>query len=88
MVPANVRSVKVATPFVAESVVVPPSVPADAVTAIGAVEVSTTMSLESRTLTTGWVENAAPDPAPTGWAVTDNLAAVPETSNASAVADV
>ena len=78
----------VATPFVAESVVVPPRVPADAETVIDAVDDSTTMSLASRTLTTGCVAKAAPEPAPTGWVVTDNLVAVPATSNASAVADV
>ena len=65
-VPANVRSVNVATPLVVETVVVPPSVPPLAETSIDAEAVVTTLSPESRILTTGCVLSNAPAVSPTG----------------------
>ena len=88
VVPANVRLVNVATPLTAATVVVPPSVPADAETDTEAVEDSTTRSLASRTLTTGWVDSEAPAVAPTGCVVTLSLVAVPVTLRTNAVDDV
>ena len=65
-VPANVRSVNVATPLDVETVVVPPSVPPLAETSMDAEAVVTTLLPESRTLITGCVARRAPAVAPTG----------------------
>ncbi len=82
------RLVKVAMPPDAEIVVVPPSVPPDAVTTIEADDVVTRFPPLSSTLTTGWVPSAAPAPAPTGCAVTDNCVAAPTVGVTDWVADV
>lgn len=88
MVPANVRLVKVAIPLDAEIVVVPPSVPPDAVATIKADDDSTKTSFESRTLTMGCVARLAPAPLPTGCVVTESLVAVPDTFRINAVEEV
>jgi hypothetical protein len=64
-----VRSVNVATPLDVETVVVPASVPPLADAVIETFAVVTTLFPESRTLTTGCVERAAPAVAPTGCVV-------------------
>ena len=65
-VPAKVRSPKVATPFVALIVLVPPSVPPVGATVIDVVAEVTTLLPLSRTETDGKVESSAPAVSPTG----------------------
>ena len=65
-VPANVRLVNVATPLDVATVVVPVRVPPLTVTSIDADAVVTVLLPESRILTTGCVESAAPAVAPAG----------------------
>ena len=75
--PANVRSVKVATPLTALIDVVPPSTPPLATTTMVAVALVTVLLLASAIRTTGWVASTAPDAAPTGCVVTRIFAATP-----------
>jgi hypothetical protein len=77
-VPVIWQPAKVATPELAASgLVVQPSVPDDEVSVIGADELVTTLPPESSTLTTGWVENAAPFVADDGEAVKTSWVAAP-----------
>jgi hypothetical protein len=81
-VPESTKSVKVATPLTAATVVVPLKVPdpeaIDATTLT--VEVVTVFSEASVTLITGWVVSAAPLTAPDGWAVIIAFEAAPVVS--------
>ena len=86
--PANVRSVNVATPLDVETVLVPASVPPLAVTSIDAEAVVTVLFPESRILTTGCVESAAPAVAPTGCVVIEICVAAPTVGVTDCVATV
>jgi len=70
--PVIFKSVKLATPFTAFTVVIPESVPLplviEAVTAL--VAPATVLPLLSRIAITGWVEKTEPLNAPPGWVVT------------------
>jgi uncharacterized membrane protein YfbV (UPF0208 family) len=93
-VPERTRSVKVATPLTAATVVVPFKVPdpeaIDATTLT--VEVVTVFPEASVTLITGWVVRTTPLTAPDGWVVIIALEAVPKLSakllEVAAVSDV
>ena len=63
---ACVKSVNVATPLTAVTVVVPLNVPPDAETVTDAFECETVLPIASTMRTTGCVANAAPDELPTG----------------------
>jgi hypothetical protein len=81
-VPESTKSVKVATPLTAATVVVPLKVPdpeaIDATTLT--VEVVTVFSEASVTLITGWVVSATPLTAPDGWVVIIAFEAAPVVS--------
>jgi hypothetical protein len=78
-VPERTRSVKVAIPFTAATVVVPLNVPVpEAIDAtILTVEVVTVFPDESVIRTTGWVVSATPLTAPDGWVVIAACVATP-----------
>ena len=93
-VPESARSVNVATPLTAATVVVPLRVPVpDAIDATTlTVEVVTVFPDKSVMRTTGWVVKAVPAAAPDGWVVIIALEAVPKLSakllEVAAVSDV
>ena len=87
-VPANVRSVNVATPLDVETVVVPARVPPLADAVIETFAVVTTLFPESRTLTTGCVPNNAPAVFPTGCVVIAICVAAPTVGVTDCVATV
>ena len=87
-VPANVRSVNVATPLDVETVVVPASVPPLADTSIEAEAVVTMLLPESRTLRNGCVERSAPAVFPTGYEVIAICVAAPTVGVTDCVATV
>ena len=69
----------VATPLTAETVVVPPNVPPEAVTVTEAVECVTVLPVASTRRTTGCVAKAAPEVPPTGCVVIKTaVAGVPD----------
>ena len=82
-VPVTTRSVNVAMPFDAATVVVPLSVPVpDAMDAtILTVEVVTVLPPESTIRITGWVLSSEPLPAPAGWVVIAAAVAAAVTAN-------
>ena len=80
LVPVIVQPAKVATPEAAfTGLSVQASVPSPDATAkvTGTFESETVLPLASRTVTTGWVEKAAPLTAPLGWVVVASLVAAP-----------
>ena len=78
-VPVITRSVKVAIPATAATVVVPESVPVPEAIDATTLPVNdvTVLSPESVTLTTGWVASCDPLAAPAGWIVIIALVADP-----------
>ena len=75
--PANVQFETLITPAEAVSAEHDDNVPPLAVSVIVCDEEVTTLPPESSTLTTGWVENAAPEAAATGWVEKSSCVAAP-----------
>ena len=78
--PVSVTPLKVATPLLALTVVVPPSVPPVPdwiVTVTDADELVTVLPAESRSVTTGWVVSGASEAPATGAVVRANAVAAP-----------